>query len=203
MKKKELEMRLQRVPGLESPRADLEQYSTPAWIVADILHIALSLGHIEGRAVLDLGTGNGIFGIGASLLGARRVISVDIDPEALRQARRNAEAMGADIELVRGDAHHLNVQVDTVIQNPPFGAQRRGADRPFLTTALACGEIVYSLHMEETAGFLKDFLEGMNAEVFLEKTYKFKIPHMFPFHTRAKKEVDVLLLGIRKTGETR
>lgn len=43
------------------------------------------------RAVLDVGTGSGILAIAAALLGAQRVTAIDIDPNAVRVARENAE----------------------------------------------------------------------------------------------------------------
>ncbi len=46
--------------------------------------------HMSGGTVLDIGTGSGILGIGAALLGAERVIGVDIDETAVKVARENA-----------------------------------------------------------------------------------------------------------------
>jgi len=48
-----------------------------------------------GASVLDAGTGSGILAIAASLLGARPVVAVDVDPEAVFVARRNALLSGA------------------------------------------------------------------------------------------------------------
>jgi ribosomal protein L11 methyltransferase len=43
----------------------------------------------EGMHVLDVGTGSGILAIAAVLLGAARVVAVEVDPEAVEVARRN------------------------------------------------------------------------------------------------------------------
>ncbi len=56
------------------------------------------LGH-----VLDVGAGSGILSVAATQLGARRVISIELDEEALPVARRHAEINRAPIHLVRGD----------------------------------------------------------------------------------------------------
>lgn len=45
----------------------------------------------EGDRVLDMGCGSGILGIGARKLGAREVVSVDIDEAAVRTAKENFE----------------------------------------------------------------------------------------------------------------
>jgi len=39
--------------------------------------------------MLDVGTGSGILAIYAAMLGARRIVAIDTDPEALRWAKRN------------------------------------------------------------------------------------------------------------------
>lgn len=45
-------------------------------------------------SVLDVGTGSGILGIVAARLGAKRVLGLDIDPEALEVAERNLQRNG-------------------------------------------------------------------------------------------------------------
>jgi len=47
---------------------------------------------IEGKTVLDVGCGSGILGIAALKLGAKSVMAMDIDPQALTATRRNALA---------------------------------------------------------------------------------------------------------------
>ena len=42
-----------------------------------------------GDRVIDVGTGSGILAIGAGLLGARDVLAIDIDPDAVRVAEEN------------------------------------------------------------------------------------------------------------------
>ena len=49
-----------------------------------------------GTRVLDMGTGTGILAICAALMGAGEVTAVDVDPEALCFARRNAGANGVE-----------------------------------------------------------------------------------------------------------
>ncbi len=44
----------------------------------------------DGDRVLDIGTGSGILGIGAALLGARSVEGVEIDPTAVKVAKENS-----------------------------------------------------------------------------------------------------------------
>ncbi len=201
MKKNELERKLQRLDSLREPKASLEQYTTPAAIAADVLFTAYSRGDIQGRKVADLGCGNGVFAIGAALLGAKSVVAVDMDAACITVAKSNAESLDLEIEFLNSDVSTLVLQVDTVLQNPPFGAQRRRADRPFLETAMRIGKVIYSLHMADTEDFLERLVSSAGGYIDFRKRYKFEIPHTFAFHAKQKKDIDVILLCIRK-GET-
>ncbi|MFT7246891.1 MAG: ribosomal protein L11 methyltransferase [Candidatus Azotimanducaceae bacterium] len=57
--------------------------------------------HLHAReAVLDYGCGSGILGIAAKLLGARQVVAVDNDPQALVATKDNSGRNGIEGELV-------------------------------------------------------------------------------------------------------
>jgi ribosomal protein L11 methyltransferase len=45
---------------------------------------------LKGKTIVDYGCGSGILGVAALLLGAREVIAVDNDPQALLASRNNA-----------------------------------------------------------------------------------------------------------------
>ena len=200
MKRRDLEMTLQSLDSFKAPRPELEQYSTPAIIAADMLFEALARGHVEGKNVLDLGCGTGMLGIGASLLGAARVLGVDKDPAALEQAQANALRVGASVKFLEKGIGEVTEKVDTVIMNPPFGAQRKGADRPFLAAAMRCAPIIYSLHLSQTEGFVQRFTSRGGFQATVLKRYKFGIPYMFEFHSKVKKDVDVTLFYILRIG---
>jgi len=202
MKRKELEMALQKVRPFEKPRADLEQYPTPATIASEMLFLAYANGDIEGRTVLDLGCGTGMLCIGAALLGASRTIGIEVDGTALAIARENAEALGAEIEFIEGDVSSFEGKVDTVVQNPPFGSQNRNADRPFLDKAMGSADVVYSLHMSETLDFLSRYATEHGFAIEFQKRFKFDIPHTFAFHRKSRKSFDVSLLCFRRCGDS-
>lgn len=60
-----------------------------------------------GDRVVDIGTGTGILAIGAALLGARRVVALDISSEAVTTAAANAQRNGVAIETFAGQLAEL------------------------------------------------------------------------------------------------
>jgi ribosomal protein L11 methyltransferase len=60
---------------------------------------ALEVRLRPGDAVLDVGAGTGILAIAAARLGAGRVLALDIDPQAVKSARKNAVANGVQSEV--------------------------------------------------------------------------------------------------------
>ena len=197
MKKKDLEIRLERVMPFKEPSAALEQYPTPATIASDILFSAYANGDVAERTVNDLGCGTGIFAIGAKLLDAERVRGYDVSSSALMIAKENAETLGAEIEFIETDISGVNDKADTTFMNPPFGCQNEHADRPFLEKAMGLSDSVYSIHMANTIGFLEDFVSSFGKEIVARATYNYNIPHTFSFHSKTKQTVDIIVVNIR------
>ena len=56
---------------------------------------------VEGRRVLDFGTGSGVVAVAAALSGAGKVIACDIDPVSLEAVKANAELNHVEIEVSR------------------------------------------------------------------------------------------------------
>jgi len=71
---------------------------------------SLCLGLLEkytrpGMTVYDVGAGSGILAVAAAMLGASRVVAVDIDPVACRAAAENAarNKVTAQVEVIQGN----------------------------------------------------------------------------------------------------
>jgi putative methylase len=203
MKLRQLEMALQKVRGFERPDPRYEQYQTPAPLAARLLFDAALRGDIERRTVLDLGCGTGILAIGACLLGAAEVRGVEQDPAALRVARENASRLGVEIELIEsvigaGLQGPLPGPVDTVVMNPPFGAQKEHADRPFIDTALILGRTVHGIFNSGSAAFVMSYVEG-RAQVVSMTSGTLVIPRTFSFHTKDRLEIPVEIMVLERT----
>jgi len=87
--KKELALILSKLKDFESYDVELEQYSTPSEISAEVLWTACLNADIENKVILDAACGPGYFGIGALLLGAKKVYFVDIDEKILKIVKEN------------------------------------------------------------------------------------------------------------------
>ncbi len=198
MKKKHLEMMLEKVEGFKSPKADKEQYATPATVASELLHFAFMKGDLTDT-VYDLGCGSGIFAIGAKLLGAEKVIGFDDDKEVLEIARANAHKLDVDVEFVCSNISDVSGKAHTVVMNPPFGAQKKGSDRPFLRKALELSSVVYSIHNAQSAEFIKKFI---SPSVITEyKLIDFPIKRTFGFHKKERLVIKVEIYRIEKRTE--
>lgn len=195
-KKKHLEMAIQKVPKHPNPKVDLEQYSTPATIAADLLWNAYSLGDIADKKVMDLGCGIGIFAIASKLLGAASAIGVDIDKDSTDLA----SSYCGDVDFICSDICDLenDFDVDTIFQNPPFGSQKnakKGADLKFISKAVELSpKVLYSFHMASTEEFLISYFEKNDLEITHIFRYNFPIPKIYEFHTRESANVEVIVI---------
>jgi putative methylase len=204
VRKLDLERALIQVESHPSPKVYLEQYAIPTDVAAQMLFIAAYVNDdIIEKRVADLGCGTGRLAIGAVLLGAMETVGVDIDKEAVKLAKKSAEKLGVKnkTQLILGDIDVLRGRFDTVLQNPPFGVQKRGADRRFLLKALELASMVYSLHKggESNRTFIKRFIERHGGKVTGILPMKLNIPRLFKFHTERKHEVEVDLYRITGT----
>lgn len=164
--------------------------------MAEVLHLALGRGDIAGRSVVDLGCGNGVFAIGAKLAGAARVVGVDSDPKAMEVSRRNARRNEVEIEWVLSDVGRYRDSFDTVLMNPPFGAQTHHADRPFLHASMAVGHVLYTFLNVNSEDFVRRRFENAGARITDRLEYRFPIAYMFPFHRDGVRAQPVLLYRI-------
>lgn len=213
VRKIDLEIFLSQIEPHPSPKPSLEQYTIPVDVAATMLYMAAyTYDDIVDKEVLDLGCGTGRLSLGAAFLGARQVTGVDIDKTSVKMAlgnsdetslRKKVQWIAADIETVRGE-------FDTVVQNPPFGVQKHGADRKFLRKALETGRRIYSLHKNPDADgtlirrlktsrttivpvappsdFLRNFVQEHGGRIKSVFAVLMSIPHMFDFHSKLEHE---------------
>ena len=201
VRKRDLERVLSKIEAHPLPKVYLEQYTTPSSVAAETLYLAAYVyDDIMGKTVVDLGCGTGRLSIGAALLDAKEVFGVDLDKASVRLAQRNAKTLAvtenahwivADIDCIKGT-------FDTILQNPPFGVQRRGADRRFIIKSLELSSTIYSFHKSGHSNriFIKRFIEEHGGKVNTIFPLEMEIPRIFKFHTKKKRRIQVDLYRI-------
>jgi len=223
VRKRNLEIALSKVEAHPTPKAYLEQYTIPANIAAEILYIAAYVNNdIIGKKIADLGCGTGRLAIGAALLGAKEIVGVDIDKTAVKLAWKSAIRLGVKdkIQWLVTDIDALHGVFDTVLQNPPFGVQKRKADRKFLQKSSEIARRIYSLHKGKSSkelankpkkrgaqiiavqpsAFLKSFIEKHGGKILAVYAMVMAIPYMFKFHKKPKHEFVADLYVIDRKG---
>lgn len=195
--KRALEAQLSVVAGFENPQASLEQYPTPPELAAHVVHIADLQGDIEGRTVVDLGSGTGMLALGAALRGPARVVGVELDRDALTTASANQRRVGTTtpIHWIQGDATRIPLDIQepvTLVMNPPFGAQNghEGADRAFLVTAADLADVSYSVHNGGSQEFVEAFAADNGGEVTHAFRATFALDRQFDFHEADRREIE-------------
>jgi len=198
MKQRTLEILLQHVPAPKQPSPQLEQYLTPATIAADLLFLAYQWGDIDGKHVIDLGCGTGIFSVGAYHMGAKKVQGFDIDKNMIQQAKEYARTHELKIQYHTKDIEAMTTSCDTILMNPPFGAQKANlkADQKFVQKACELSDVFYSLHLKKTFPFLQRFISSKGGTITVHKDYHFPIKWTFSFHEKPVMTYDVILLRV-------
>lgn len=186
MKKKNLEILLEKVAGFPAPSLREEQYITPAPIAAELLFFAYLRKDLVDT-VYDLGCGTGTLGIGAKILGVEKVIGFDRDIAALKIARKNAEKLGVEVGFVCCDVADVCGHCHAVVMNPPFGAQIKGRDRPFLRKALEVSDVIYTIHNAGSRDFIQKFISP--SIITDQKLIDLPIKRTFKFH---KKNMEIV-----------
>ena len=200
-----LAIALSKLEGFKEPKVSVEQYTMDSEIGAFVLWNGLLNGDIRQKVSADLGCGTGILGIGALLLGAKKVFFVDSDSSALEIAKKSLEKVKSEFNIegkavfTCEDIKEFNEKCDTVIENPPFGVKVRHADLAFLKKAFETGNAVYSFHKSES----KAFIERLSAKNEFKVTgawyFKFPLKATYKFHSLRIKYIDVGCFRLEKT----
>lgn len=60
------------------------------------LMLEMMRGRIEGKKIVDVGSGSGVLSLAASLMGAESVVGIEIDAAAIAHAKENAQLNGLE-----------------------------------------------------------------------------------------------------------
>jgi len=103
---------------------DFHVYPNTFWPFNDSQPLVRNFKIEPGDSVLDVGTGSGVIAVFACYRGASRVLALDINPAAIRSAKRNAHDHGFDgvMEVRRSNLFEKagDEQFDVITANLPF-----------------------------------------------------------------------------------
>ncbi len=187
--KKELAIILERIQIFKNPKLAYEQYITPPSLAAEI---AVKASLMEDKGIFfDLGCGTGMLSIAFSLVGFD-VVGIDIDIEALKVAKENAEKLKAKIDFVLSDIRFLRVRKRiNVVMNPPFGIRRRHADKIFLEKAFEIGNVIYSIHSASSQNFVEKLAKKFDFRITHLWRYRIPLKRLYKFHEKQYKLIPV------------
>lgn len=138
---------------------------TSAWETLRVLIKTGQLDNIEGKCVIDVGCGTGIFGVAFALFGASEITFVDNNESATAITAINAEKFGiADrCRIIHSDVFDSvpHKKYDVLISNPPFN--------PFVEGVVITNPAERSNQNEDAEGIrvLSDIIENL---------YKYLVP---------------------------
>jgi len=201
LSKKQLAIILSKLKPFSSPNPQLEQYLTSSDIAADILWNMYMLK--DHGTIADLGCGTGILGLGALILNDSKCFSIDCDPKAIEIAKMNKEYLEQEFDteldctFISEDISSFNTPVDIVIQNPPFGIQKKHADRLFLEHAMTISPIIYSLHTADSAQFIQAISKETHS-ITHKWQYEFPLRNTMKHHSKNQHTVKVICVRLAK-----
>ena len=193
LSKSGLAIALSALGGFPKPEVRLEQYPTDSEVAASVIWSAYQLGDIKGKEVVDLGCGSGILGIGALLLGAKKVSFADISPEAIGKAGENAKRVKSEGSALFYECpvDGFSEKGDVIVMNPPFGTKSEHADREFLIKAFHSAPTIYSFHKTSTTLFVESIAKDSGFAISHRWDFSFPLKASLPFHRRRIHDIAV------------
>ena len=143
-----------------------------------------------GQTVLDIGTGTGLIALMmAQRFPEAQVVGVDVDPEAVAQARENVAAspFASRIQLLHADIRTLHHSpFTTIVSNPPYFVDSLACPDGQRTLARHTASLSYRELMQAVCRLLAD--DG-----------EFSV--VIPFDCKARMEDEAALAGLFKVRE--
>ncbi len=190
--KKQLEIKLSRLELFNNPKSHLEQYATDPALASYVANVAYLRGDIEGRSVIDLGAGTGVFSFSALYFGCSDLTAVEMDPDQKQILESNLSQF-ENKTIVMDDVRNVSGKWDTVLCNGPFGSVEKDADLPFLHKAFTLGKSIYLIHNWKAKDFVVKYASERSNKISFQRK-ALTIPRMYDHHEKERMKIDVLFL---------
>ncbi len=196
MSQKHLSRLLSRLQDFKEPKIKLEQYITNSDVASELLWSADMRGFIKGKTIIDLGAGTGGLGIGALLLGAKKVIFLEKDESAIVILKKNIAQVSEeyelpDYEIVQGDVSEAKGEYDMVVMNPPFGTKIKRVDTLFLQKAFTLSDVVLTIHKTSTKTYILKTIEENGFSLIESFDFNYLLKKTFEHHLKQVKTIEV------------
>ena len=211
LRPKHLAIELSKLIAHPQRDASLEQYATEGDLAAFLILAIDQLDIIEGKTVVDVGSGNGILGIGCAILGASRTILIEADADVVDISRKNtakvSEQYQTDIEVIKCkigiDEAPKIANCEIVVMNPPWGFQTSRADRPLLEYGFSLQpDSMYVIHSAKSThleALGKPF--GYDCEIVFESN--FRLPAKYSHQSRKMGETEIRCWRFHKPNDAK
>lgn len=237
---KSLGCALSKLKPIKGVNRGLEQYQTPSEIASEIIWSAMLKNDVTDNIIYDLGSGNGVFGIGSLMIGALKCIFVEIDKDTTELLKINLNEINTmydylfelnkDYIILNQDINnfkdpitseelnsyleenkanndefglneHLGIEQvikKVVLMNPPFGTKKAHADRNFLVKSFEFADVIYSLHMQDTIGFLDAISRDNGFNITHKWNFNFGIKKSHEMHKKDNLKVPVVCVRMER-----
>ncbi len=197
--KSQLAILLSKLKVFESPEVAKEQYPTDSEIAAEVLWNAYLLKDIDKKKIADFGSGTGILGIGALVLGAEKLFFIEDHKNSMKISENNLSFAEEQTKknlinkavFLNERIENFKENVDVVIQNPPFGTKKKHSDKIFLEKAFNKAKVIYSFHKLETKVFIEKISQDYGFEITHRWDFSFPLKASQSFHKRKIHRINV------------
>jgi ribosomal protein L11 methyltransferase len=123
---------------------------------------ALQMTDLADAFVIDVGTGSGVLALAAAALGARRVVGIDNDPDAVAAARENLarNPQVGRVEFIHGDAREVKWSDGDVLTANLTGALIASQWVTLLNWVRPGGQVIISGVLSEEADAVAQAIGG-------------------------------------------
>ncbi len=200
---KEIGIIISQLSGFTTPSRKIEQYETDGETINFFLTKALR--DIRDSMILDLGSGTGFLSFACALAGAKFVLGVEIDKNALIVSKYNLQKIleiGYEIRVsfICCDVENFypKKKFDVCVMNPPFGIQKKFADRIFLKKAFETSDIIWTFLSKDSKPFVEAFANENEFEISQYFKTKIQLKKKFHFHKKKTEFIEVDLYRIQR-----